>query len=193
MLPGNTRIVPQKGNDLYDFSTKQVKTDDLTVFTEGINTNKFQVLLDGVLMTIYITPVEALAGFLREEKLFDEHRIRIDRRGKLTLPGNQIRLNGLGWPIFNGGLQKRNDLLIRFELYGMSKEYPKYMEGMKINHKEEEKFILIATQEDISEFIRVQQFEYSRMISEMIISSLIQYILIEEPEWKVKRIYRNMD
>ena len=170
-----------------------MKTGDLTVVTEGINSNKFQVSQDGVFMTIYITPVEALVGFLREEQLFDEHWIRIDRRGKLTLPGKQIRLTGLGWPMVNGGLQKRNDLLIRFELYGMHKEYPKNMEGMKINRKEEKKIILIATKEDISEFIRVQQIEYSWMISEMFIRSLIQYILIEEPEWKVKWIYRDRD
>ena len=154
----------------------------MIVVAEGINTDKFQISENGVAMNIHMSPIEALGGFMREEQLFDGQWIRVDRRGKLTLPGKEILLLGLGWPAINDESHSRKNILVRFELNTVKSAHIRNFEELVDNDREEIRKYMdkVISQVDIE----MQNSEHSSKFSDVNMRLLIHYLLVEEIEWK---------
>jgi hypothetical protein len=81
---------------------------DLKVVVEKVGPETdYVVSKSGVSLTVYLTPEEALNGFVFEKKYVDQ-MLRIDRSGKLTIPGAVVRIAGGGFPI----LGSRNNVSV---------------------------------------------------------------------------------
>ena len=99
LRPGHEVRLPGLGNPCFqdgDFSV-----GDLVVTVESVGSDEgYNVTKDGVLLTVMMTPDEALNGFVYEKAyVSDDEFLRIDRRGKVTVPGSTVRLTNLGFPV----------------------------------------------------------------------------------------------
>lgn len=144
--PGHQITLPGLGNPCFrevDFAVGDLV---LTVSTVGKDEG-YDVTGDGVTLTVTMTPDEALDGFVYEKSyITDDEFIRIDRRGKVTIPGSTVHIKEMGFPIKNAtatsttsnttsvsaaagnetipspASMARDDLVIKFELEEESPE-----------------------------------------------------------------------
>jgi hypothetical protein len=97
--PGHEVKLPGLGNPC--FQDGDFAVGDLVVTVASVGTEEgYNVTKDGVLLTVTMTPDEALNGFVFEKAyVSDDEFLRIDRRGKVTVPGSTVRVPHLGFPV----------------------------------------------------------------------------------------------
>ena len=104
--PGHEIKLPGLGNPC--FRDGDFTVGDLVVTVASVGKEQgYDVNSNGVTLTVTMTPDEALNGFIFEkEYVTDDEYLRIDRRGKVTVPGSTVRLEEMGFPIVKPGSNK---------------------------------------------------------------------------------------
>ena len=120
--PGYEMVLKSSGNAY--FQDNNFLMGDLRVIIQSVENDNFIVNKDHVSLTLLLTPHEAVNGFIYETLYISDEILRVERTNKITIPGSEIRLQGLGLPLFSAAnistvnLQRehRDDLIIHFEL-----------------------------------------------------------------------------
>lgn len=162
--PGYRTIFPGLGNErVPDLRTEDhnITVGNMEITISKIESTNYRVLEDYVELQVTMTPSQALDGFVIEEPYVDDKLIRIDRRGKITLPGSNSTIHGLGMPRIGEGVQpgEREDLVIRFELTPVGDDKVLTLDEIeRIAGSDEEYQVILQTMREKEQDIKLRNF-----------------------------------
>ena len=125
--PGYQAIFTSLGNMYYH--DNHFHAGDFKLIIGDVESEDFVIKADHVLLTIYLSPYQALNGFVAERGYIDG-TLRVERVDKVTIPGSSIIMEGLGLPLPSAAhisFEKllpihRDYLMISFELEDESED-----------------------------------------------------------------------
>lgn len=95
-LHGHKIEVPGKGHETYVLGEKTV--GNLFIKVNSIKSGNMEVTSECLQMTIQMTPVQAIEGFVMDLPFINNKTLHIDRSKKITLPNSKVVLREVGLP-----------------------------------------------------------------------------------------------
>ena len=92
-----------------------VKAGEVIIKVQTLPHKVFERDRDDLKTTVVITLKQALLGFEKELTQLDGRKITLNRKGKITKPGEEDKIRGEGMPVYEASSQK-GDLIVTYQV-----------------------------------------------------------------------------
>jgi DnaJ-class molecular chaperone len=142
------------GNEVY--IDNQPKLGDFVVTIEGVSSGNFSMKDSKLMLTVTMTPEEALEGFQRTERFIDGRSVAIDRTNKVTLPETEVTIEN-----FQNTLRKRKDTKLKEASVGADGEVEDDVSSARLSNFDDLLIHFDVTSEEDDEVKNLPQGELS--------------------------------
>lgn len=92
-----------------------VRAGEVIIKVQTLPHKVFERDRDDLKTTLVITLKQALLGFEKELTQLDGRKITLNRKGKITKPGEVDKIRGEGMPVYEASSQK-GDLIVTYQV-----------------------------------------------------------------------------